>query len=68
MATEARRRAVAKYDKTHAKMYAFKFNRETDADIIAKLDSLENKQAYIKDLIRADIDTLIDTTFEKPLK
>ncbi len=68
MATEARRRAVAKYDKTHTKMYAIKLNLETDADIIEKLDSVENKQAYIKALIRADMDTKMDTGTGEPHK
>ena len=30
-------------------------NRKTDADILQKLSEVENKQGYIKDLIRKDI-------------
>lgn len=55
MATEARRRAVRKYDKTHTRQYHLKLNLNTDADIIAHLDTKENAQGYIKELIRADM-------------
>ena len=56
MATkEARHRANAKYDAANTTQVKFKLNNKTDADILAHLDSLGNKQGYIKDLIRADI-------------
>ena len=32
-----------------------KLNKEKDSDILERLDSQENKQGYIKDLIRVDI-------------
>lgn len=54
--TEARIRANAKYDAANTVMYGLKANRKTDADIIAKMDSVPNKQEYLKQLIRADID------------
>lgn len=53
--SDARLRANAKYDATHTKQYKFKFNTETDADIIELLDSLANKQGFIKELIRANM-------------
>ena len=34
-----------------------KLNRTSDADILAYLETMENRQGYIKDLIRADIRT-----------
>lgn len=43
------------WDKIHTRQIKFKFNKSTDADILEKLDSLDNKTAYIKDLIRKDI-------------
>ena len=52
---EAQIRANAKYDKTHTKGLYLKFNKITDKDILEKLETVENKQKYIKDLIRADI-------------
>jgi len=53
--TPAQKRAVAKYDKTHTKGLYLKLNLVNDADILAKLDAVDNKQLYIKNLIRADI-------------
>lgn len=55
MPTEAQRKASAKYDAANTKTYAVKLNRNTDADIISKLESEENVQGYIKGLIREDI-------------
>ena len=44
-----------KYDKTHMKQYLLKYHLENDADIIAKLDGMESKQGYVRQLIRDDI-------------
>lgn len=55
MATEARRRAVKKYDKTHTKQYHLKLNVNTDAKIIEHLDRQANVQGYIKQLILEDM-------------
>ncbi len=53
--SEAQRKAVAKYDAANTVQLKFKLNSKTDADILAKLESVGNKQGYIKALIRADI-------------
>lgn len=45
----------AKYDRANTTMIAVKLNRKTDADILAKLDAVGNRQGYIKRLIRSDI-------------
>ena len=55
--SEAQKRAVLKYDAKNTKQYHLKLNLGTDADIIAKLDSVKSTQGYIKSLIRADIKT-----------
>lgn len=55
--TEAQKRAQKKYDEAHKKDFRIvqlKLNRETDADIIDKLEASGNIQGYIKELIRAD--------------
>lgn len=44
-----------KYDKENTVQVKLKLNKKTDADILGKLDSVEYKQKYIKELIRADI-------------
>ena len=57
MASEAKRRAQKKYEETHRDKWKFchlRFNRDTDADIIQRLEEVENIQGYIKKLIRAD--------------
>lgn len=55
MASKAQRQAVARYDATHTVQFKLKLNKATDADIIEVLESVENRQAYLKELIRADI-------------
>lgn len=55
MASQAQIRAVDKYDKANTKKYLLKLNLVTDKDIIDHLDSLDNKQGYIKQLIRNDL-------------
>lgn len=55
MTTEAQRKASAKYDKFHTRSILFKFNTTSDADILAKLDEVGNKQGFIKELIRQNI-------------
>lgn len=44
------------WDRENTKQYKLKLNKNTDADLITWLDSIENKQSYLKDLIRADMD------------
>jgi len=52
MATEAQKRASAKYDAKNVVMLTLKLNRKTDADIIAALEKQQNKSEYIKTAIR----------------
>ena len=55
-ATEAQKRATAKYDRENTVPKMLKFNKVTDADILARFDEVGNVQGYIKALIRADIE------------
>ena len=55
MMNEARRRAQAKYNKANTKQVTLRLNKRTEADIIEWLEGLDNKQGYIKSLIRADM-------------
>lgn len=58
MASEAQRRAIAKYDEEHRKdfkRYNLRMHKEYDADIIAMIEKQDNKQGYIKNLIREDM-------------
>ena len=44
-----------KYDKENTKRVFIKLNKNTDKDILDHLDSIQNKQGYIKELIRKDM-------------
>lgn len=55
MATKAQIKATAKYDKLNTKQVILKLNKTTDKDIIERLEGVDSKMGYIKDLIRADI-------------
>ncbi|MCC6095217.1 MAG: hypothetical protein LIV24_09415 [Eubacterium sp.] len=52
--------AQKRYKKKYVKHVMLSLNKRTDTDIIKKLDSLENKQGYIKKLIRKDIEETED--------
>lgn len=49
------KRNQIKYNKAHLRQVKFALNIGTDADILAWLDTVENKQGYLKALIRADM-------------
>ena len=44
-----------KYDKANMRNITLRFNLKTDKLILERLDSVENRQGYIKSLIIADI-------------
>lgn len=53
--TEAQKKATLKYDTENTVQVKLKLNVNTDADIIRRLDQTDNKQGYIKRLIRKDM-------------
>ena len=53
--SDAQIKAVAKYDAENTKSFLLKLNRKTDADIIAFLEQQPNKLAYMKKIIRDDM-------------
>lgn len=55
METEAQKRAREKYERANTVQFKMKLNKNTDADILAKLEEVGNKQGYIKELIRNDL-------------
>lgn len=55
MKTEAQKRASQKYKANKTKSVRLEFNIEHDADIIARLNEVGNRQGYIKELIRQDM-------------
>ena len=44
------------YAKKYVRQISIKLNANTDADILAMLDSVDNIQGYVKELIRKDIE------------
>lgn len=48
--------AILKYDTKNTRQIKLKLNMNTDKDILEKLDQIDNKQGYIKELIRRDIE------------
>ena len=53
--SESQRKAVKKYNAANTKSFTLCCNIKTDPDIIAFLEPIENKQAYLKALVRAEI-------------
>lgn len=55
-AKKARRaQQQADYDRRNTTQVVLKLNRKTDADILGHLAAQDNRQGYIKKLIREDI-------------
>ena len=44
------------WDAAHTQQILLKLNRNTDKDVLDKLDSVPSKQGYIKALIRKDLE------------
>ena len=57
MASEAKLRANSKSNKINTTMVCVRLSYNTDADIIKKLDEVDSKMGYIKELIRKDLQT-----------
>lgn len=55
MISEAQKAAVAKYKKEAQRQFAFAVQKNTRPNMIAYLDSIENKQAYMRHLIAMDM-------------
>lgn len=55
MVSEAKKRANKKSNKKNTKMICVRLSFNTDADIIKKLDEVDSKMGYIKELIRKDL-------------
>ena len=46
-----------KWRKANTKIVNMRFNIDSDADILERLDQVENKADYIRQLVRRDIET-----------
>lgn len=54
MITEAQKRATIKYEKENIKRFVLKLNIKTDNDIIQYLNTKDNINGYLKELVRKD--------------
>ena len=52
--TEAKRKAIRKYDAANTRQIKLKLNLKTDAELLEWLDHVDNIQGYIKSLIDRD--------------
>ena len=57
MTSKAKLKANEKYIKANTKTICIRLNYNTDKDIIQRLDEVQSKMGYIKELIRKDIQT-----------
>ncbi len=55
MASEAQKRATDKYDAENTIQFKMKLNKNTEKDIINRLNEVGSKSTYVKELIRNDI-------------
>ena len=55
MSSEKKETPQDRYHKAHTVSIAIRLMKNTEQDIISKLNSVQNKAGYIKNLIRADI-------------
>lgn len=56
MSKESQYKASKKYDAKMVVPLYVKLNRKTDVDIIGKLEEVPNKQGYVKQAIRNEIE------------
>lgn len=53
--SEAQKRASAKWNAKALRQITLHFNKENDADVLRKMDSVPNKTDYVRQLVREDI-------------
>lgn len=54
--SEAKLKSIRKWQKNNMLQINLALHRKNDADIIEKLEQVENKNGYIKELIRKDLE------------
>lgn len=54
--SEARLRATKKYEKERVRQILLKFHKTHDAEIIEKLNSVDSKNNYVRQLILQDLE------------
>lgn len=54
--SDAKKKANAKWNKKNLKQFIFAFNKNSDADVIERLERVPNRTDYIRELVRKDIE------------
>lgn len=62
----ARKETLYEEKKRNTKQYRLELRKTLDADLIEKLDTVENKAGYLKSLIKSDIKNGGGVEFENP--
>ena len=55
MITEERKQKQREYDRKNTRTFCIKLNYNTDADLISMLESKENVQGFLKDILNAHL-------------
>lgn len=53
--SQAQLRASAKYIKSTQRQYLLKVNKKTETELYEWMESIENRQGYLKELVLADM-------------
>lgn len=56
--TTAQKEASKKYDKENTRSFSIKLNYKTDANLISWLESMKNRQGFIKQLLNKALDEM----------
>lgn len=56
MVPEGNKASIKRYQTANIKQISLQLNKKTEADLLEYIESLDNKQGYIKALIRADME------------
>ena len=56
MVSKSQLKAQEKYRKNNTRNVTLQLNKNTDKDILKKLDEVPSKMGYIKELIRKDLE------------
>lgn len=59
----SRSKASMKYNKENTVQLIIRLNKKTDEDLINWLKHVNNRQGYIKSLIREDLDELLNDDY-----
>lgn len=55
-ATNKQKAYIVEYNAANYRRFSFKLHREIDADLLAHIEKQPNFNAYLKELIRADME------------